>query len=311
MNHRSLFLICLSMITLLSFSPSASDALRGGMVGTLTPYWQKLFHSDDEATAKDREIQRLLLENQLLGNEIEFLKNVVEHEHSIVEEMLQEPLTRHVSREMMAKHQKQTLDLFDLKLTHLPAKVIFRPVNSWNSSLWIDKGEEDGVIQKNSPVVVGKSIVGVVDYVGKKESRVRLITDSGLNPSVRIKRGSWLLAKGELRGESDPLARSHRSRLLGMGFNYDFADEEGPARDLRSGEPLEKNSKVPAMPLVQLNDVLITTGMDGVFPPGLEAGVVKKIQTLKEGDFAWDLEAESTAGDLNSLTIVFVLPPLR
>jgi rod shape-determining protein MreC len=333
MNHRALFSISFLLIGLLSFSPAISDTLRGGMVAHFSPYWKELlqvkfflgapfhslFSSDslDAVVTKDQEIQRLLLENQLLGNEISFLKEVVEHEHSIVEEVLQEPLTHHISKGMMSKHQKETMGLFELKLIHLPARVIFRPVNAWNSSLWIDKGEEDNqvlgrnVIQKNSPVVVGTSIVGVVDYVGKNESRVRLITDSGLNPSVRIKRGAWLLAKGELRGEAEPLARSHRSRILGTGFNYDFADVEGPARDLRTGEPLEKNSKFPTMPLVLLNDLLITTGMDGVFPPGLEAGIVKKIQTLKEGDFAWDLEAESTAGDLNSLMVVFILPPLR
>lgn len=332
MNHRSLFSIGLLLIALLSFPPTASDSLRGGVVAFCCPFWKELLHiklflrspfsslfSDDpqdEVVTKDQEIQRLLLENQLLGNEISFLKEVVEHEHGIVEEMLQAPLTHGVAREVMEKHQKEVLSLFDLKLIHLPARVIFRPLNSWNSSLWVDKGEEDNlalgrnVIQKNSPVVVGTSIVGVVDFVGKKESRIRLITDSGLNPSVRIKRGEWFLAKGELRGQAEPLARSHSSRILGAGFNYDSADGKGPARDLRTGKPLEKNSKFPTMPLLQINDLLITTGMDGVFPPGLQAGVVKKIQTLKEGDFAWDLEAESTAGDLNSLMIVFILPPL-
>lgn len=331
MNHR--FLFSISLITLLSFSPTFSDTLRGGTVRAFSPYWkellniryflaspfQALFSTDpqEEVVTKDQEIQRLLLENQLLGNEIAYLKEVVEHEHQIVEEMLSEPLTRQTSKEMVSRHQQEALSLFELKLIHLPARVIFRPLNSWNSSLWVDKGEEDNlllgrdVIQKNSPVVVGTSIVGVVDYVGKKESRVRLITDSGLNPSVRVKRGGWLLAKGELKGEAEPQARSHRSTLLGVGFNYDFADAEGPARDLRSGEPLEKHSKYPTMPLLQVNDLLVTTGMDGVFPPGLEAGVVKKIQTLKEGDFAWDLEAESTAGDLNKLMIVFILPSIR
>lgn len=305
------------------------------MVASCRPFWQELLHlkfflgspfyslfssdASDEVVTKDQEIQRLLLENQLLGNEISFLKEVVEHEHEILEHVLQDPLAiaHTIPKDTMTRHQKEALALFELKLIHTPARVIFRPVNAWNSSLWVDKGEEDNqalgraVIQKNSPVVVGTSIVGVIDYVGQNQSRVRLITDSGLNPSVRVKRGAWLLAKGELRGEAEPLARSHRSKILGVGFNYDFDDQEGPARDLRTGEPLEKNSKYPTQGLIQLNDLLVTTGMDGVFPPGLEAGVVKKIKTLKEGDYAWDLEAESTAGDLNALMVVFILPPLR
>ena len=47
------------------------------------------------------------------------------------------------------------------------------------------------VIGKNSPVVVDGSLVGVVEYVGKRSSRVRLITDSGLISSVRALRGSF------------------------------------------------------------------------------------------------------------------------
>ena len=52
------------------------------------------------------------------------------------------------------------------------------------------------------------------------------------------------LAKGELYGSSKPLWRTQRHQLKGTGFNYDFADGEGPARDLQTGkhalqDPLE------------------------------------------------------------------------
>ena len=42
---------------------------------------------------------------------------------------------------------------------------------------------------KNSPVLFGTSIIGVVEYVGYERSRVRLITDEKLVPSVRAVRG--------------------------------------------------------------------------------------------------------------------------
>jgi hypothetical protein len=67
------------------------------------------------------------------------------------------------------------------------AKVIYRTPSLWHSALWIDQGEGD--VELHSPVVKGSSLVGVVDYVGKKQSRVRLITDSNLTPAVRVSRG--------------------------------------------------------------------------------------------------------------------------
>jgi rod shape-determining protein MreC len=64
------------------------------------------------------------------------------------------------------------------------------------------------------------------------------------------------------------------------------------------------------MPILAVNDLLITTGMDGIFPPGFQAGIVSKLGVLKEGDYFYDLEAQPIVGALNELSLVFVLPPL-
>lgn len=327
---RALLIFAAFFLVLLSLPTFFTQGARGFAVASFSPLWKELVDvkvilqsveryqaEDDVLSTKDQEIQRLLLENQLLGNEIERLKEIVEEEHQLYQQFNDEPVLKDVSKKIVSKHQKEILDLFELELSHIPAKVIYRPLNTWNSSLWIDKGEADNrklgriVISKNSPVVIGTSVVGVVEEVNENQSRITLITDARLNPSVRVKRGKWLLAKGELSGESQPKFRSHQSRLKGVGFNCDFDDPDSPARDLRTGKPLDSHSKYPTMPLVQLEDLLVTTGMDGVFPPGLKIGRVKHIDPLKEGDFTYNLEAESSAGDLNELTIVFVLPALR
>jgi rod shape-determining protein MreC len=327
---RTFLLPALLLLVCLSFPRTFTEGMRGTLVASFTPIWryfvdfkllaqapfERISRDDrsDLVRTKDQEIRRLLLENQMLGNEVHRLQEIVEQEYKIFHEMLDAHSLQQVPHSSAARHEKEILRLFNLELMHMPARVIFRPVNAWNSSLWIDKGEADNVtrkvIAKNSPVVIGTCVVGVVDEVGTHQSRVRLITDSGLNPSVRIKRGEHLLAKGELQGQSLPLWRSHQSFLKGVGFNYDFGDDEGPARDLRSGDSLDPEISLSTMPLVKLNDLLVTTGMDGVFPPGLEVGVVKRIYPLKEGDYTYSLEAQSSAGDLNALTIVFVLPPL-
>ena len=48
----------------------------------------------------------------------------------------------------------------------------------------------------------------------------------------------------------------------------------------------------------------------GSFLRDLKAAIVKKIHLLKEEDFFYELEAEATAGSLDQLSVVFVIPPL-
>ncbi len=121
---------------------------------------------------------------------------------------------------------------------------------------------------------------------------------------------SWYLAKGELRGCSPLSRRGEEPLLQGTGFNYDFADEEGEGRDLRTGRPL-KNTQGGAIPLLKTGDLLVTTGLDGLFPPGFPVAYVTKVQTLKEGDYFYHLEARPVAGSLEELSLLFVLPPLE
>jgi hypothetical protein len=226
-------------------------------------------------------------------------------------------------------------------------------------------GEKDNLalgrtlIAQNSPVLVKGALVGVVEYVGKDQSRVRLITDAGLIVAVRTVRGGiqncqaalhtkdllehvllrkdlfvsleeqqqfaevlksmhkrvtadgpeeWL-AKGELFGCSEPLWRSHGALLKGRGFNCHYADNEGPARDLATGSPFGLSIS-SICPLVKTGDLLVTSGLDGVFPPGLPVGFVSAVSALKEGACFYELEARPIAGGLHDLSRVFVLPPL-
>lgn len=269
---KSYFLIVLALLAVLSVSRIYSDKIRETVMA--------LTGNSEPSPPDQEEFQRLQLENQLLKNELTTLRE-------------------HFGNDLGY--------IFYMDFDLIPAKVIFRSPAAWDSTLWINVGKATNaqlgreVVLHNSPVVVGKSVVGIVDYVGEKQSRVRLITDSGLTPSVRAvrKQGpiTHKLAKGELHGRSRPLWRSHEHLLRGVGFNYDFADEEGPARDLRS-------------PILKNGDLLVTTGLDGVFPPGLQVAHVTKIFPLKEGDYYYELEAHPTAGDLDEFSYMFVLKPL-
>lgn len=189
------------------------------------------------------------------------------------------------------------------------AEVVYRSQNNWNEYLWINKGEKS--IKRLSPVLSGDVLIGIIDYVGKNQSRVRLLSDSRISPSVRAKREiggkTLLLAKGELEGSIDKQARSAGSLFKGSGFNYDFPDSEGPARDLRTGASVEGGSDIP---IIKVDDILVTTGLDGIFPKGLVVAKVVKIKPLKEGDFYYEIEAKSLAGNLNDLRFISLIEPV-
>lgn len=188
-------------------------------------------------------------------------------------------------------------------------EVIYRSSIHWTESLWVNKGAKD--IKLLSPVLSGDVLIGLIDYVGKNQSRVRLLSDAKLNPSVRAEREiggkTYLLAKGELEGVVGKQQRSAGTIYKGSGFNYDFPDSEGPSRDLRTGAYSDGGGEIP---IVKAEDYLVTTGLDGLFPKGLKVAKVVKVKPLKEGDYFYELEAKSLAGNLNDIRWVTVLDPV-
>ena len=242
------------------------------------------------------------------------------------------------------------------------ARVIYRQPSMWGSFVWIDVGEkETPLVQVNSPVLLDRALVGLVEFVGKKQSRVRLITDSSLVVAVRAIRGSeqkreilhlidqlllelsllkepilssgeeralfeklgilkkklekggatQYLAKGEISGASSSLHRSLSFRLKGVGFNYDFEDDKGVARELLSGKPYEDFFKEEGVRLIQQGDLLVTSGMDGLFPEGIPVGIVVKVDPVKEGDVSFSIEVCPLSKKIHDLSRVYVLPSLN
>lgn len=114
------------------------------------------------------------------------------------------------------------------------------------------------------------------------------------------------LAKGELAGALPSSFRTFTTRLRGIGFNSDFPDERGPARDLRTGRSVEGADRTP---LIKVGDLLVTSGFDGVFPPDLHIGIVSKIFPLREGGSSYEVEAHSLLPLLSEIRTVRVLPP--
>lgn len=382
-SYRPYFFLIFFFLCLMSFPKGGSERIRSAVVCSFAPCWGGFsflkektlllltlpFPSRLGSQDNTFEIERLSQENQLLRSQVENVREWLLHEDRIHDQAMrlktlsETPFNESFWKDFFKRRSQELCKSLDLQTCSLPATVIFREPASWSSTFWIDIGESDNekvgmtIIGKNSPVLLGTSVVGIVEYVGRGQSRVRLITDSRLSPSVRAVRGDeqnryllehldslifalelrtdlfsseqecktaahvlyglkkmmmqqsgdYYLAKGELRGTSNPLWRSRSQVLRGIGFNYDFPDKEGPARDLRSGEPYP--AKADAIQLLRPGDLLVTTGLDGIFPPGFRVAIVSSVQTLREGASSYEIEAISTAGNLDELAHVFVLPP--
>ncbi len=360
------------LLALLGLPKPVSDPVRARVVGSFSPAWH--FASRFKTYLKERpffslapsqtqDVAELQLELTQLRSQLnlqsswqDWLKHL-ESRLSLLQKLKQDE-----KHPFFQRRYEEMSELMERQFFAVLAPVIYRDPSSWSSSLWIQVGQKDNeslgrtVIAKNSPVVVGSSLVGVIEFVGKNQSRVRLITDSGLTISVRAARGHiqdqpishWIsmaqgrlnerndlfanpeqkkifldtlksmqdrlgvddgyYAKGQLQGSFAPFWRSRDLLLQGVGFNYDYADKEGPGRDLRTGRPVGASG--PETPLLKEGDVLVTSGLDGVFPAGIEVAVVAKISPLLDGAYGYEIQARPIASQLNDLETVFVLPPL-
>jgi rod shape-determining protein MreC len=125
------------------------------------------------------------------------------------------------------------------------ARVIARDPSIWFDTVTINSGRSSGV-ELNMPVVTPGGIVGRVVATSPWTSQVMLITDEKAAAGAIV---------GQL-GESNALGS-----VKGLGANG--------LVEMRYVSGLEK---------VELGDYVLTTGQDGIYPPGLNVGTVVEIK---------------------------------
>ena len=124
------------------------------------------------------------------------------------------------------------------------------------------------------------------DLINEVDQKFLMSMMDRLHAQITTHEGYWYGAKGEILGSSAPLWRCRGNFLRGIGFNYDYADEEGPARDLRTGQLVASPSSL-SIELIKVGDLLVTTGFDGIFPPGLRVASVTKVGVLNDSGYAY------------------------
>jgi cell shape-determining protein MreC len=350
---QSYFTIVAILAVLLLIPKHMKERVRELAAWGNASIYQKV--SSYQHSATQEQLEQVKLENTLLSHQLQDIGEYLASEERLDEFFKKLEVVHSEKQEVIKRRENLLLENLRRQLESLGAKVVYRDPSFWSHFLWIDVGQKDNeilgheVVCYNSPVVVGSVIIGVIDYVGQKQSRVRLVTDSSVITSVRVGRGMMqnhvlldrlnlvldqlkfredvffsaeeqentlnilkhlrdniqlvgqdcYLAKGELHGAAMSVWKYASPLLAGVGFNYDYSDEEGPARDLRTEHLLKEG------------DLLVTTGMDGVFPEGFQVAVIDKVKPLEEGAASYELQAKSLIENFHEIHKVRVLAPLK
>jgi rod shape-determining protein MreC len=150
----------------------------------------------------------------------------------------------------------------------LPAEIIGRDPSSWFKTIIINKGHRSGV-QPGSGVVSPKGVVGTVIETTPHSSSVLLITDQNSTIDVLIQRTR---VRGILEGQTEKSCK----------VNYVVKNED-----------------------IQINDAVITSGLNAVFPAGIFVGSVIETNNNPDGFFRYITVAPAV--DFSKITEVLVV----
>jgi rod shape-determining protein MreC len=172
---------------------------------------------------------------------------------------------------------KQQLDFSQsLSFLHIPCEVIAKDPGNLFHTIIINKGTRDGV-EKNMPVIAYQEgfqgLVGKVVETGKISSKVMPIFDASCYVAARMKDSRY-----------DGLA-------CGAGIGSDYI--------------LMSYVSKRAKEEIHFGDLVITSGMDSIYPKGIFIGRVRNI-SAPEWTTSLELEIEPVI-DFSRLEYVFVL----
>jgi rod shape-determining protein MreC len=171
-------------------------------------------------------------------------------ENRRLEARLHELETELQARSRRAQEADRLRELLGLRkalpLETLAAQVVGRDSVPWFRTLTLDRGEQDGVAL-NAPVLSATGVVGRVFAVGPHAARVQVLLDRDAGAGVMVE----------------------RSRVPGV--------IAGQVAGAASGADDLLMKYVPARADVVVGDVVVTSGLDRIYPKGLVVGRVRSI----------------------------------
>ncbi len=166
---------------------------------------------------------------------------------------------------------RQQLNFFTTSTYHhVGADVIGRSLQPIGTAVFLNRGAEDGVAEKNPVVAGGGVLVGTIARVENKTSMVRLLTDD------QSKIAATLITKDKSLG------------LIEGGYDISV-----------------RMNFIPQNETVRVGDHVVTSGLEGNMPRGLLIGDVAAV--VKEASQPFQYAIVNPAVSLTHLTTVSVI----
>ncbi|NPV29292.1 MAG: rod shape-determining protein MreC [Firmicutes bacterium] len=216
------------------------------------------------------------------GSLFDFLARArrLQEENSLLRQRVRELTWENNRLREYVYENRRLLRLLDFKernarqFTLLGARVISRSPSTWYSTLVVDRGSTDGV-RENQVVVSDAGLVGRVASVSSHTARVLLILD--------------------LEGAVGAMVQENRT----VGVVEGSKDEPGLLRMVH----------LPYDVKLRKGQVVITSGLGGVFPPGIPIGEILRVED--EGSELDKYALVRPYVDFNRLEELFIITEIR
>lgn len=171
--------------------------------------------------------------------------------------------------EQTASRLQSLLDLQDsYSLQSTAARIISSSTDSWTSTVTIDKGSTSG-LTVGMPIMASNGIIGQIIQCNPTTSVVRLVTDESSSISAMVQSSR---AQGMINGS---------------------ATGQVTLELIRTGQTVE------------VGDVVVTSGLGGVFPKGLPLGRVTSVEN-NPGSLYLDIVVEPFAHTENNEEVLVI-----
>jgi rod shape-determining protein MreC len=192
-------------------------------------------------------------------------------ENERLHETLEQFALRDRALEQVRRENSRLRHLLSFETAHnfktIGARVVARTPAFLSNVLYIDRGSSDGVKQ-DSPVVSGNGIIGRVVLATSHDAQVQLLTNVDASVGVMIE--------------------STRSPGVAKG----------------NGQPLLELDYIANTEVVNVGDLVVTSGLDRIFPKGLPVG---KVVESHKGKTVFRAIVVQPAADLVRIEEVLVI----
>ncbi len=202
------------------------------------------------------------------------LRGVREENRRLQEEVARLEQALWMERDVVASYRRLStvLDLAErIPGNPVVAEVVGLDASAWFQTVTVNRGTSHGVAL-NAPVIAAGGLVGRVISLGKDVAQIQLLTDRDCSVGALLARTR---ARGVVAGSGAEVSPT------GLTLNY-----------------------VSNLEDVVEGDLIVTSGMDGIYPKGIAIG---RVASVRNGPRLFKLVTVEPAANLDRLEEVFIL----